>query len=122
MEPSATITTVICSVNISEIKENREYYLSSFFQDEEKAELSMRHIRSTAGWYVLKQAVSKLLNQLGHTHLSESDILLSRTDSGRPFIRNIGSQEDTKQIQLPNLFVSITHTRSIAHGMAVHQG
>lgn len=121
MAASNTLTSVVTTIPISEVEENCEHILSSFFNDGEKEELSTRHIRSTAGWLVLKQALCTLLQQMQVQQLSEKDFTLKRTTTGRPYIHDINIEPHEKNTLTEKLFVSISHTRTTAYGMAVYQ-
>ncbi len=114
-------TTVVCSIAISDVEKTKENILSSSFNTTEKEELAGRHIRSTAGWLVLKKALCRLLEQLDMARLSEIDVSLKRTDAGRPYIADINIQAMDKASLTRNLFVSISHNRTTAYGMAVYQ-
>lgn len=115
------ITTVISSMAIAEIEENLTHIHSEHFNDNEIEELSKRHVRSTAGWLVLKQALCRLAGELQLAQLTEKDFSLKRTQSGRPYIDDINVSSREKQELLEKLFVSISHTRTTAYGMAVFQ-
>lgn len=115
------ITTVIGSMSIAEIEANLTHIHSEYFNDNEIEELSKRHVRSTAGWLVLKQALCRLLGQLHLAQVTEKDFSLKRTQSGRPYIETINISSIAQQDLLERIFVSISHTRTTAYGMAVYQ-
>lgn len=121
MTEQKILTTVISSIAIAEIEENMDQILLSFFNDNEVKELSKRHVRSTAGWVVLKQSLCKLLKQLQVAQLTEKDFSLKRTNTGRPYIDDINLPSTDKLELLDKLFISISHTRTTAYGMAVFQ-
>ncbi len=121
MVDKKNLTTVISSLDIAEVEENLTYIHSTHFSENEVAELSKRHVRSTAGWLVLKQALCKLLKQLQLAQLTEKDLSLKRTQSGRPYIKDINIAPAKRQELQEKLFVSISHTKTTAYGMAVFQ-
>ena len=114
-------TTVVVAITIEEVEKECEHILSTSFTAAEKNALAPRHIRSTAGWFVLKKALCRLLDQLNIAHLSELDFSLVRSETGRPCIENINIDSIDEKKLTQQLFVSITHTRTTAYGMAVYQ-
>ncbi len=121
MTDKKNLTTVITSLDIAEVEDNLTYIHATHFSENEVVELSKRHVRSTAGWLVLKQALCKLLEQMQLAQLTEKDLSLKRTQSGRPYIEDINIPPAKRQELLEKLFVSISHTRTTAYGMAVFQ-
>jgi phosphopantetheinyl transferase (holo-ACP synthase) len=106
------IRSVLVSIDIEEVQQGRDSLLNSFFSTEEQRELHPRHIRSTAGRLALKRAVLHLLSD--RPSLTEKDIVLTRLPNGRPALESA--------LDIPkNLFLSISHTKHTAHGLAVLQ-
>lgn len=121
MADNKKLTTVITSIDIAEVEENLTHIHSINFSDNEVEELSKRHVRSTAGWLVLKQALCKLLEQTQIAQVTEKDFYLKRTQSGRPYIEDINITPTKKLELLERLFISISHTKTTAYGLAVLQ-
>lgn len=115
------LTTVIASIAIADVEKNLACIHSENFNDNEVEELSKRHVRSTAGWLVLKQALCKLLKQLQIAQVTEKDFCLKRTQAGRPYIDDINITHTEGLELLEKLFVSISHTKTTAYGMAVFE-
>jgi phosphopantetheinyl transferase (holo-ACP synthase) len=108
------IRSVLVSIDIEEMQGNRDSLLDACFSAEEQIELSTRHVRSTAGRLALKRAVLQLLSDRKDRVLIEKDIVLSRLPNGRPVLVSMPDPPG-------NLFLSISHTRNTAHGLAVLQ-
>jgi len=112
-----TIRSVLVTLDIKEIQ--HDPLLDTYFSAEEQAELSTRHIRSTVGSLALKRAVLHLLFQGKDGGLTEKDIVLGRRPNNRPVLLFL---PDRPGLSLSNtLFLSISHTRSTAYGLAVLQ-
>lgn len=111
------VATVLTSLDISEVEKERQALVESAFTTKEKDYLSTRHIRSTAGWLALKKSIVKLVEENSNYVLGEKDIVLQCLADGRPVISDIVTSVGFAR----NLFVSISHTRTTAHGLAVLQ-
>jgi hypothetical protein len=113
-QDSRSIKSVLVSIDIEEVRGNLDSLLDACFSTEEQMELGTRHIRSTAGRLALKRAVLHLLSDRKGRIPTEKDIVLGRLPNGRPVL--VSMPDPPK-----NLFLSISHTRSTAHGLAVFQ-
>jgi phosphopantetheinyl transferase (holo-ACP synthase) len=112
-----TIRSVLVNLDIKEVQ--HDPLLGTYFSAEEQAELSARHIRSTVGSLALKRAVLHLLTKGKDSSLSEKDIVLGRRPNDRPVLLFL---PDRPGLSLPRtFFLSISHTRSTAYGLAVLQ-
>ena len=110
------ITSVLVSLDIREVA--GDPLLETYFSPEERAELRPRHIRSTAGSLALKRAVLHLLSNGKDGILTEKDIVLSLRPKAGPVLLSLSDRSDV----LPGtLFLSISHTKSTAYGLAVLQ-
>jgi phosphopantetheinyl transferase (holo-ACP synthase) len=106
------IRSILVSIDIEEVQRNRDALLDTHFSPEERSELAARHIRSTAGRLALKRAVLGLLSD--SPNLTEKDIVINRLPNNSPLL--------VSALNPPgNLFLSISHTRNTAHGLAVLQ-
>ena len=106
------IRSILVSIDIEEVQRDRDALLDTHFSPEERTELATRHVRSTAGRLALKRAVLGLLSD--RPILTEKDIVLKRLPNNPPLLVSV--------LDLPgNLFLSISHTRNTAHGLAVLQ-
>jgi phosphopantetheinyl transferase (holo-ACP synthase) len=106
------IRSILVSIDIEEVQKDREALVNTHFSPEERVELADRHVRSTAGRLALKRAI------LGHLTdrptLTEKDIVISRLPNNPPLLISV--------LDLPgSLFLSISHTRNTALGLAVLQ-
>jgi phosphopantetheinyl transferase (holo-ACP synthase) len=111
------VRSVLVTVDLEEVHLNREALLHSCFTEDERIELSRRHVRSTAGRLALKRAVRQIV-AVGVSP-SLRDIVLGRGPNGRPVLLSLGADPAGP---LPDgLFVSISHTRNTAYGLAVLQ-
>jgi phosphopantetheinyl transferase (holo-ACP synthase) len=114
------IRSVVIAINIAEVERDRESLLITCFQVEEQQELAARHVRSTAGRLALKRAITHLLYD--RITLAEKDVLLGRLADGRPILLSLGHPGNGPSPFVPhNLFLSISHTRTTAYGLAVLQ-
>ena len=113
------VRSVLVTVDIEEVRCNRDAFLDACFTDEERAELSARHIRSTAGRLALKRAVRQLVAGWKALVLTEKDIVLGRGPNGRPVLLSLGDRPTG--LVPDSLFLSISHTKSTAYGLAVLQ-
>ncbi len=114
---TSTIVTVVTRLVIDEVEKVRDSIFETAFTTVERNFLAPRHIRSTAGWLALKKSIIQLAGENGRGSLSEKDIEITCLADGRPVIAGITSPA----IQPGDLFVSISHTRTTAYGLAVLQ-
>jgi phosphopantetheinyl transferase (holo-ACP synthase) len=106
------IRSILVSIDIDEVQRSREALLNTHFSPEERTELDTRHVRSTAGRLALKRAVLGLLP--GRSRLTEKDIAITRLPKNPPRL--------VSKLYAPgNLFLSISHTKNTAYGLAVLQ-
>ncbi|MCJ7601696.1 MAG: hypothetical protein MUO63_09375 [Desulfobulbaceae bacterium] len=113
------IRSVLVTLDIVEVQCNREAFLDAFFCTEEREELKTRNVRSTAGRLALKRAVLHLLSEGKDRVLTEKAIVLGRQPNGRPALLSAGDRPTGSLSN--NLFLSISHTKSTAYGLAVLQ-
>jgi phosphopantetheinyl transferase (holo-ACP synthase) len=113
-QDARAIKSVLISIDIEEVHDNLDSLLDACFTTEERMELHTRHVRSTAGRLALKRAVLHLLSDRQSCLPTEKDIVLGRLPNGRPVL--VTMPDPPK-----NLFLSVSHTRSTAHGLAVLQ-
>lgn len=106
------IRSTVVSLDIDEVERNRRPLLDAHFSAAERRELAERHVRSTAGRLALKRAVCVLLQD--RLPLAERDIVIRRLPKGPP--------ELAVDLEIAGrLFVSISHSRKTAYGLAVLQ-
>lgn len=108
------IRTVIKGVPIDQVAGRRDEYLADCFSQEERRYLCRRHIRSTAGWLALKKAIAELGGKGSDEVDFKEDIILQCLENGRPRVRQAFSDWHHTQ----ELFVSISHSRTMAYGLA----
>lgn len=113
-------STVVSSIPIAEVEKQKEMY-QAYFNEQEKSDLNKRHIRSSAGWIAAKHAICKLLGQQNIEISAAKEIELSREKNGRPVIRHLKSSRHDVHDLKENIFISISHTKTTAYGMAVYQ-
>jgi hypothetical protein len=106
------IRSLLVSIDIEEVRQDRDALLEAHFSPEERSELAARHIRSTAGKLALKRAVLSLLPD--GPGLTEKDIIIKRLPNSPPLLVSVLDPPG-------NLFLSISHTGNTAHGLAVLQ-
>jgi phosphopantetheinyl transferase (holo-ACP synthase) len=112
---TTTIRSVLVTLDIREVQ--GDPLLETYFSAGEQAELRNRHIRSTAGSLALKRAVAQLLSNGKDGILVERDIVLGCPRNDRPILLSL---PDRPSSSLSNtLFLSISHTKSTAYGLAV---
>lgn len=112
-----TLHSVLVTLDIREVA--GDPLLETYFTPEERAQLRPRHIRSTAGSLALKRAVLQLLSNGKDGILVEKDIVLSLRPKAGPVLLSLS---DRSGDVLPGtLFLSISHTKSTAYGLAVLQ-
>ncbi len=116
-----TVSSVVDMVDISEVKNNRHALLDSSFTPEEQKELEKRHIRSTAGVLALKQALCSLIYQTTGHSPDRKELLILRLPSGRPTLKSMPDHPSYSSFLRRNLFLSISHSRKTAYGLAVYQ-
>lgn len=116
-----TVTSMVEMVDIDEVKNNRRAILDSCFNPEEQNELARRHVRSTAGVLALKQALCSLVYQMTGQALIKKDFLISRLATGRPVLKSMPAHLSSSSFRYRNLFLSISHSRQTAYGLAVYQ-
>jgi len=116
------VSSVVEMVNIAEVWENRRAILDSSFDQAEEEELAERHIRSTAGVLALKKAIRTLIHlKTGH-YLHEKNLLISRLPTGGPILKSVANPPKLSSFEWRKLFLSISHSRQTAYGLAVYQG
>lgn len=116
-----TVTSVLKMVDINEVKNNRQAILESDFQMEERNTLAGRHVRSTAGILALKHALCTLLHQITGLSIDKKDWQIAWSATGRPEIHSSPSRLNSSSFLQQNLFLSISHSRKTAYGLAVYQ-
>jgi len=122
MTPDAqTVSSVVEMVDIDEVKNNRQAILHSSFSPEERKELEKRHVRSTAGVLALKQAICSLIYQTTGHSLNKKDCFISRLENGQPFLKSLPGHLSISSLRHQNLFLSISHSKRTAYGLAVYQ-
>lgn len=114
------VTSIIWTEEIDKVRQEREDILTRCFTPEERRELSRRHVRSTAGTLALKRAISALIQRRSAVGLVERDIVIARTEQGRPFLDDKSSTVFSA-MTTQHLFLSISHSRSRAYGLVVYQ-
>jgi phosphopantetheinyl transferase (holo-ACP synthase) len=99
------------SLAVMSAARGRELIEERHFSSGEIAELAGRSVQSVAGFLALKSALAALWADAGAAHPSPRDFVLSHHSGGAPRI-----------VQAPpgpaNVFVSISHTRNWAYGLA----
>jgi len=108
-------------VDIDQVKNNRQTILDSSFNIAEREKLEKRHIRSTAGVLALKKALCTLTHQITGKVLNEKDFLISRSAAGAPILQSLPDQVRHLSFQNKNVFLSISHSKQTAYGLAVYQ-
>jgi len=116
-----TISSVIEMVDIDEVKNHQKNILDSSFNTDEWEELEKRHIRSTAGVLALKKALCTLTRKITGKTLNKKDFLISRLASGAPVLQSLPDQVCHLSYQHKNIFLSISHSKQTAYGLAVYQ-
>ncbi len=116
-----TISSVIEMIDIDKVKDNLLTILDSSFHSVEQKELDKRHIRSTAGVLALKQAICSLIHNTTGLSLERKNVLISRSTTGAPILQSLPDTLKTSSFDHRNLFLSISHSRKTAYGLAVYQ-
>ncbi len=111
------LASILARLDMEETKKLEQDELRQFFNNSENDYLSGRHIRTTIGWLALKKAIVELADSEVPTDLHEKDIHLQCLDDGRPAIVEISSCPGLAE----KIFVSISHTRTMAYGLAAFQ-
>lgn len=108
---------------IEHVRQHRDFICSTCFTPEEISELKQRHVRSTAGNLALKRAVLSLLSGKWGIVLQEQDVIISRLESGAPRLLDLkpGKYDAVSAVDFDFLFLSISHTKTKAYGLAVYQ-
>lgn len=115
-----TCSTVIKRVAIDQVRHHLPDLMDTAFTRLEQQELHHRHVRSTAGMLALKKALCSLLGQKTGAKFTEKSFVLSHTDSGKPIlVSRPPFLKDSNPTQ--TLFLSISHSRHTAYGLAVLQ-
>ena len=103
-------------VEINKVEQNLDQIRKDCFTEPELSELSNKHIQTLAGFYAVKVALKKLLDQLYPDQMiSEKQIIITHNLDGAPYINEIISfmNDDIKKLQ-----ISISHTSENAYGFA----
>jgi phosphopantetheinyl transferase (holo-ACP synthase) len=106
---------------IARVAEDRERYAAEQCSPAEQLALAGRHVQSLAGTVALKAAVIDLLSTLyPDVELSRRDVEIGHEPGGAPEVRHLPVSLPTGSGGTPaKLFVSITHTKEHAIGLAV---
>lgn len=118
---SQTTISMVKMIDISDVKNNYLTLLESSFAPEEREELASRHIRSTAGVLALKKALAALINEITNHSVNIRDCHISRSKTGAPVLLSLPEQLNRSPLNTSNVFVSISHSRQTACGLAVYQ-
>lgn len=115
------VFSVMEMVDIQEIQNSYQTVLDSSFSPEEQLELAKRHIRSTAGVLALKKALCGLILETTDRTVEEKELIITRLKSGKPSLVTWPDSLSASSLQIDNLFLSISHSRTTACGLAVYQ-
>ena len=108
------VVSVLMSVSIEKMEQELEAIYANCFCLEELTYLKERHVRMTAGWFALKQAVVKLIGRVNNEMIVEKDVVITKQSDGRPVIKRL----NCPAINGSTLSVSISHSKTTAYGLA----
>jgi len=112
-------------VEVERIKEGitkRETFLNRIYSENE-IKLSERgkfRFEELAGRFAVKEAVLKAIKTGWRQGVTYKDIIVLNEPSGAPYVILSGkAQKLTESLGVKNIFVSISHTKKLAIGMAI---
>ena len=112
------VTYAVAEVSLEAVREDHDTLLGSSFDPSEADALRGRHPRSTAGALAAKRAVCELLAVVSPGHeIQERDVVLGHSEQGAPKV--VGLERSAPIAK--EIFVSVTHTRRRALGLAAFQ-
>ena len=118
-----TVHSVIEKVTVREFKENRKTLLARHFVPSEIEELHTRSDKTASGLLAVKKALVLLCKNISpQSSFTEQSFQLSHELNGAPCIIAF-PQISTGSKKIPNedFYISITHNRSNAYGLAAFQ-
>jgi len=112
----ASVCWAIKSLSIKSFKRNRKRFLHSFFTPGEIKHLKSRPLQSAAAFLALKRALVQLCKDAGAIKKPrEKSFVITHAPDGAPIIKQ---PEKVIPDALSGVFISITHTRTHAFGLA----
>jgi len=113
----------LATVAIADVASERLKLEAEHFSPAERAALAGRHVQSLAGRLALKRALCDLLGpECVGTRLAPCDFVILETAGGAPALGAVpGALSSAAAGPLGRLFVSISHTKARAVGLAVQE-
>lgn len=103
-------------LSIEEVERERDELAIRHFSPEESAEIAGRRAQTTAGFLAAKRALVRLFAQVdGRETFHERDFVLTHHTNGAPRIVSLPGDSVPGEA----VYVSISHTRRFAYGLAV---
>jgi phosphopantetheinyl transferase (holo-ACP synthase) len=123
MKSGTMIRSVIHTVPIGECDDNRKSVLADFFTPEEAREMRDRPEQSVAGVLAAKRALVSLCAAIDTKRLfDEKSFVILHKNNGAPSIIKIPAvSSGGRVLTKDNFFISITHNRNDACGLAAVQ-
>jgi phosphopantetheinyl transferase (holo-ACP synthase) len=104
------------TVSINDVRKNAGFIKTRYFAKTELQELQNEHLQTLAGFYAVKCALKKLINDIyPEFQIEERQIIITHNKTGAPRVKTIKPMQkaDTERI-----YISITHTSDNAYGFA----
>jgi phosphopantetheine--protein transferase-like protein len=108
-------------ISIQAVRDWESELMQRCFSPAERQDLACEPLQTIAGRLALKRAICRLAAQrFGASTLQEADVELQRTPNGAPAIVRVTlSDRALRNILENDLYVSISHSRKSAVGIAV---
>lgn len=121
MKSSPVVRSFLEIIPLEEVRPQLSEILSRDFNPSELETGRKRPVQSVAGRVALKRAICKLAAECyGLKELVPRDITIRTTAEGAPFLFHIDSgNAASDQALVSDVFVSISHSRTTATGLAV---
>jgi phosphopantetheinyl transferase (holo-ACP synthase) len=118
------VVSFVETISIADVEARCAELLACHFTRREQASLKTKPIRSVAGQLALKTAVCRLVDELLNAGSTEPrSIEVHRDENGAPNITKASTpNRGINEIIENELFVSISHSRDTAVGLAVLEG
>lgn len=115
--------SAIETIAIAEVARDRGTLEAEHFSPAEQAALGSRPVQSLAGRLALKRALCQLLGaECSRGQLEPRDFIIGETPGGAPALGPLPTALSSGTASpLGRLFVSISHTKMQAVGLAVHE-
>ena len=105
-------------ISILDYKNKLQKLFPNCFDTSEIEELNNKSIQTILGYYAIKTAVKKILNDINpEININDKNIIISHNALGAPVLKKINSKKGI--CMSDNIQISLSHTNKNVYGLAV---